>query len=362
MGRTTLATFIDLKKAFDTVNLDILLTKLCLAGVRGNLMKWCRSYLLGRRQKTVANGFTSDVLPTTCGVPQGSVLGPLLFLIYINDLQNVLQNCHVKLYADDTVIYQSGVNGFEAADILQTDMDKFSIWCNENKLTVNAKKTKLMIFAQHFINNTSIQIVPTFKYLGLLLDSTLSFNSHIASLIRLISYKMSLLAKLKKYLNNNVALLIYKTMLLPYFDYADIIFHKAKSADLGKIQRLQNRCLRLCLGYNRFHSTDKAHKTAQVPFLEDRRKAHLLNFMYLRQGRKDLINNREIRTRANDAPLFLVTVPKCEAFKRSVGYHGAVEWNNLPPATRNVNPFLVFKFHRKKDMLFPLTLINADDN
>ena len=373
MGRTTLAAFIDLKKAFDTVNLDILLTKLCLAGVRGTLMKWCRNYLLDRCQKTVANGHTSEILPITCGVPQGSVLGPLFFLIYVNDLQNVLKKCHVKLYADDTVIYQSGVTGHEAAKILQDDINNFIGWCGENKLTLNVKKTKIMIFASRsrvkkankvkiLINNKPVQIVPTFKYLGLLLDSTLSYNSHIASLIRLISHKMSLLAKLKKYLNKNVALLIYKTMLLPYFDYSDIIFHKANSSDLSKLQRLQNRCLRLCLGFDRLYSTDKAHKAALVPFLEDRRKAHLLNFMYLRQNRKDLLNTREIRTRANDAPLFHVTIPKCEAFKRCVGYHGAIEWNNLPPAARNVNPYLVFKFHRKKDMLFPLTLININND
>ena len=107
-GMTTLATFIDLRKAFDTVNLSILKSKLERAGIRGNSLFWCTDYLAGRKQRTVANGITSKFLPVTCGVPQGSVLGPLFFLIYVNDLDAVLHDCNVKLYADDTILYQSG--------------------------------------------------------------------------------------------------------------------------------------------------------------------------------------------------------------------------------------------------------------
>ena len=158
---------------------------------------------------------------------------------------------------------------------------------------------------------------------------------------------MTVLAKLKKYLNNNVALQIYKSMLLPYLDYADVIFSGSNSGDLEKLHRLQNRCLRICLGYDRYYSTDRAHKKAMVPFLKDRCRAHGLNFMFNRQGRRELLNVREIRTRAHDAPLFNVTVPRCEAFKRSVGYFGSVGWNALSPDLRNTNQYLPFKFLQK---------------
>ena len=102
----------------------------------------------------------------------------------------------------------------------------------------------------------------TFKYLGMVLDPTLNFNHHISSVIRTVLHKITLLAKVKKYLNNDVALQIYKSMFLPYLDYADVIFSRSNSSDLTKLQRLQNRCLRLCLGYDRLFSTNRAHKQA----------------------------------------------------------------------------------------------------
>ena len=367
-GDVTLAAFVDLRKAFDTVNMDILKSKLYEAGVRGSILNWCASYLQNRSQQTIVNNTLSSCLPVTCGVPQGSVLGPLFFLVYVNDLAYVLNECKVKLYADDTVIYKSSVDHSIASRELQRDIDNFCEWCRENKLTVNSRKTKLMVFgsrsrvkkAKHVkivVNGEPLQLVPSFKYLGLILDSTLNYNQHIASVIRTVLHKTSLLSKVKRYLRDDVALQIYKSMILPYLDYADAIFHKANTTDLDKLQRLQNRCLKICANRNMRFSTDQAHKMALVPFLVDRRTSHVLNFMYKRQGRRDLLNTREIRTRAHDAPLFEVSIPRCEAFKRSIGYFGSTAWNSLCPTTRKIDSYLAFKFLQRKSMLSPLSLI-----
>ena len=145
-GNTTLAVYIDLKKAFDTVDNDILINKLGRAGIRGDLLKWCKSYLGNRSQCTLANGVTSSRLPVTCGVPQGSVLGPLFFLTYVNDVQFALDDCGIQLYADNTVLYQAGINSHEAAIKLQRSLDLFVTWCKVNKLTINIMKTKLMVY------------------------------------------------------------------------------------------------------------------------------------------------------------------------------------------------------------------------
>ena len=134
-----------------------------------------------------------------------------------------------------------------------------------------------------------------------------------------------LLGKVKKYLHDNVALQIYKLMLLPYFDYADVIFHNSMSGSLEKLQRLQNKCLRLCSGQVRNASTNRIHKLLGIPFLKDRRRMHILNFMYIRKNKPGMLNVWEIRTRAHDVTLFNVTIPRCAAFKRSVSYSGAVE-------------------------------------
>ena len=162
---------------------------------------------------------------------------------------------------------------------------------------------------------------------------------------------------MKRYLTDKVALQIYKSMLLPYFDYADVILCKANMKDLDKLQTLQNKCLKICMGKDRRFNTERVHKLAKVPFLSDRRNAHLLNFMYGRKGNRALLNTREMRTRAHDAPLFNVPVPRCEAFKRSISYFGSTEWNNLGPDIRNIDRYLTFKYKQKEAMLHPLNYI-----
>ena len=133
----------------------------------------------------------------------------------------------------------------------------------DNQLEI--KKIKKAKNVRLFLNGDKLQKVPTFKYLGMVLDPTLNVNHHISSVIRTVLHKMTLLSKVKKYLNNDVALQIYKSMLLPYLDHADVIFSGLNSSDLANLQCLQNRCLRLCLGYDRFFSTDRSHKWAMVP-------------------------------------------------------------------------------------------------
>ena len=318
-GNTTLAEFIDLKKAFDTVNLEILKKKLDKLGIRNKTLDWCSSYLSNRYQCTYANGVTSDLLPVTCGVPQGSVLGPLFFLVVVND---ALDFCGVKLYADDTVLYRLGINSWEVAEKPQRSITRFSKWCEENSLTINIAKTKIMSFGSRHnvkkaknvivkLGNDKLQQVPSYKYLGMLLDSTLNYNLHVNQVIRTVLDKLLLLTKMKKYLRDNTATCIYKSMLLPYLDYADVVFDGALNKDISKLQKVQDKCLKVCLGKDRRYSIDAKYKLVNVPFLKDRRQAHMLNFMVTRKSKVHLLNNRERRTRAHDAPLFETSIPRC---------------------------------------------------
>ena len=207
----------------------------------------------------------------------------------------------------------------------------------------------------------TLKLVPSFKYLGVVLDPTLSYGQHINAVISTVQHKIYLLGKVKRYLNNEVATQIYKSMILPYLDYADVVFCKANTTGLEKLQRLQNRGLRLCLGHDRRYNTVRAHKEAKTPFLRERRRAHTLNFMHARKTKKtNLLNKREIRTRAHDAPLFNLAIPMSEAFKRSVGYHGSEEWNRLAPEVRNIESYLEFKGEQKETMLTSLQLLNQN--
>ena len=175
-GEVTLATFIDLCKAFDTVNHIILLSKLKELGIKGNPLAWIKDYIDNRNQKTYANGLTSTSLRISCGVPQGSVLGPLLFLIYINDVDVNTEYCKVCLYADDTVLYVLDKCPQIAHQKMQSDIHALSRWCNKNQLTVNIKKTKCVLFASKYrtrktrllpisMNGTELNYTDHYKYL-----------------------------------------------------------------------------------------------------------------------------------------------------------------------------------------------------
>ena len=176
----TLAAFIDFRKAFDCVQHTVLLDKLKQLNVKYELQDWVRNYLLERKQRVLANGTYSSFQHITQGVPQGSVLGPLLYIIYANDLVKTVKHCKIAMYADDTVIYTANTD-FETSVVdLQTDMNSLANWCESNGLTVNTEKTKLMLFgSKHLLNklplfeikfnDTVLQTVGS--YLGVTLDS-----------------------------------------------------------------------------------------------------------------------------------------------------------------------------------------------
>ena len=358
----SLAAFIDLRKAFDTVDHTILLNKLKCYGVSSSNLNWCTNYLANRTQSTLANGILSPEHGITCGVPQGSVIGPLFFVLYVNDIQLATRDSKTQLYADDTVIFAAGEDKVSAVQKLQPALNQFSIWCKANKLTLNASKTKLMIFGTRYkvkkardvivkVGGTTLQVVPSYKYLGFTLDSTLSFNCHVKTVSSLVAYKANLLAKIRKFLTVPVAMKIYKSMILPYFDYGDVVYNQAGQEGLDKLQRLQNRCLKICMGFNMRFETEALHAETRVPRLHKRRRAHVNNFMYGRLCRPALLDTRDIRTRAHDARLFRVAVPKIEAYKRSVVYAGSVQWNSLSAEIRSTNNFDLFKAKQKSVML-----------
>ena len=254
--------------------------------------------------------------------------------MYVNDLQRALGNVHVQLYADDTVIYVTGKNAQSLTTRLQLNLNRLSKWCKGNKLTLNPSKTKQMVYGTRqaiknarinplVLDGKVIQSVPTFKYLGFTLDSTLTYKAHINDVTKKVLHKRTLLAKIKPFLTKDAAIKIYKMMILPYFGYCDVIYQTTNANELDKLQRIQNKCLKTCLQVHRLAGTEDIHRSTKCCLLAPRRNANLCNFMFLRRLKGHNIDDRAIDTRLHDAPLFRVDVPNKDTFKRSVLYSGS---------------------------------------
>ena len=191
--------FLDLKKAFDTVDYEILLKKLNFYGVDSISLKWFQSYLTDRKQRTYVNGSLSDYGSTVCGVSQGSIVGPLLFLIYINDLPASGLSSIPRLYADDTCLILTSHDPTDLQITLNNDLNKVQSWLEANKLSLNVKKTKYSIIATQYkvahldhqpdvrINGHSVDRVRTHRYLGVEIDDTLTWHSQIDQIVKKVS-------------------------------------------------------------------------------------------------------------------------------------------------------------------------------
>ncbi len=203
-GKLTGVIYIDLKKAFDTVDHGLLIKKMGRYGIANIELNWFHSYLSNRRQTVTVNGEKSEPMEITYGVPQGSIMGPLMFNMYVNDLPDVNTKSRIVMYADDTAIVFTDSDPRSIQTALNQDLALVKNWLDENKLTLNAKKTKFMVFGTRRrlkkcrnirinLENEEIERVETFKYLGVWLDEVLNFNAHVEKLSKKISSMMMMM-------------------------------------------------------------------------------------------------------------------------------------------------------------------------
>lgn len=254
--------FIDLSKAFDCVNHSILLEKIAWAGVRGPALDLIKSYLTGRFQCVLIDNCYSEHLPVSCGVPQGSVLGPLLFLVYINDLFRLGISGKPFLYADDSAFFYTG-NDFAAnVDMIQSDLSILGDFFRINKLSMNVSKTKLIHFRSGrrspiipdlVFDGNIIEAVPSVVYLGLSLDCCLAWRTHVSDLCRKLAPVVGILGRLRYYLPTKILRLIYFGLFHSRISYLTGIWGSASACILHQLQVLQNRALRQVHKLNRFH-------------------------------------------------------------------------------------------------------------
>ena len=237
------------------MNHKILLTKLEHYGVRGLLLKWFESYLTDRKQYVFYNGESSDLKCITCGVPQGSVLGPLLFLIYINDLPNVSDKLKFFLFADDTNIYFECDNLLTMERIINKELEQLNLWLNVNRLALNISKTNFVIFhtvnkTLHHkvtlkINNKAIMQKDYIKYLGVIIDCHLNWKQHILNISKKISRSIGVMYKLREFMNTKMLKNIYYSLIYSHLVYAIQVWGSACDTELNKILILQKKAVRM---------------------------------------------------------------------------------------------------------------------
>ena len=241
---------LDFSKAFDKVNHLKLLFKLSQHGVKGNTLNWIRSFLLGRTQAVVLEGERSAEAPVTSGVPQGSVLGPLLFLLYINDLPQNIQS-QVRLFADDTAVYLT-VTSSEDANTLQADLDTLQEWERTWDMEFNPSKCQILhitrsrqpLQSQYTLHGQFLESVDSAKYLGVNITQDLNWNHHINEITGKANRTLGFVKRNVKTKNEAVKELAYKTLVRPQVEYASSVWNPHTKQNISKIEMVQRRAAR----------------------------------------------------------------------------------------------------------------------
>ena len=283
------AVFLDISKAFDKVWHEGLIFKLQQNGISGNLLKLFQNYLHNRKQRVLMNGSFSDYSPVQSGVPQGSVLGPLFFLIYINDLEN-----SIKFFADDTMLFSIVNDPLISANDLNHDLDLIGQWAHQWKMEFNPDPTKQateVLFSckkstqnhpQLFFNGTVVSKVKEQKHLGLILESDLSFGKHLNEKMIKAKKNIGILKHLSQFLPLKTLDQMYKALVRSHLDYCDIIYHDPPHVNqpplgtslttlMEKVERIQYQAALAITGAWQGSSRSKLYDELGWEPLSDRR-------------------------------------------------------------------------------------------
>ena len=352
-GEYVCGIFVDLEKAFDTVHHDILCKKLEFYGLRGNVNKLIKSYLSNRKQFVSINGYDSDVKDVTCGVPQGSSLGPLLFLLYINDLRLCLSETSCGHFADDTFIVFNSKKPKTIETVINHELKKVTKWLRLNKLSLNAAKTEVIFFRskRHSLNYDKLSIkmngfkltpVDYIKYLGMYIDKHLDWNQHIQELSKKLNRANGILSKLRYNTTLEICLQVYHAVFYSYLIYGCNVWGFTSEENLNAIQVLQNKCLRIITFAPYNSNVDQSFLDHKLLKVREVIKSHQLKVAYDFHDKSlpdDLMDLFRLSTNVhttnqtlNSALNNLIHIPKIKTVSygnHSIRYHCAKLWNQM---------------------------------
>ena len=351
--------FCDISKAFDRVWHRGLLLKLENYGINGHLLQWFEDYLKDRSQKVLINETSSSEKFISAGVPQGSVLGPLLFLIYINDISDELTGL-ARLFADDTSLSYSSTNLQQIEIVLNEDLRKLSEWAKKWLILFNPLKTEVMLISNIFndgnieliMDGMVLKIVEFHKHLGVYLSSTNKWSKHIDTIIESASKQISFLRKIKYRFSKETLNTLYCTYIRPLLEYASEVWDGCTQTDTNRLEQVQLNAARIVTGLPIFASLNSLYAETGWETLSKRRINKKLSLMYKIVNREapgylidllpDQINERtpyQLRNNQN----FEVPFTRLCSFENSFYPSTLRLWNDLDIETRNSPTLLEFK-------------------
>ena len=367
-GECIVAVFLDLSKAFDTVDHSILLKKLNHIGVRGVALDWFKSYLNQRKQFTKYKDKHSRYQTSTYSVPQGSNLGPLLFIIYINDLVYSLKKLNVTLFADDTCLYLSGNNLNLLIHNVNIELKEVKNWLNSNKLTLNLVKSHYMVFhrnknlvnnlneAKIIIDSHNLQKLEQTKFLGLILQSNLKWDTHIKNISNKLNKYSGILYKIRDNLDRKSLKLFYNGLVYPQLTYANIIWGNTFTSHLKPLVIAQKRIIRTMMYRHRIHHTN--NDFLELSFLKLPEINIYFGLVFVFKSLNSLVfpinyfthqNNPHYNLR-NTSDLTLPLLPTLQG-QKSPSFYCAKLWNDIPAYIKSMPSVSSFKSSLKSYLI-----------
>ena len=358
------AAFVDFAKAFDVIDHNLLIKKLLLYGLSSKTVKFLSSFLGSRRQKVYQSMMCSEFLPIEYGVPQGSILGPILFSIYINDLPlYISSNC--ELFADDTTLHNTHKHANSVCAELQKDLLKLETWAKLNHMALHPQKSKFMLITTRqkrqninynlqelFLSGKTLEEVDAHKLLGLTIDKNLSWSSHVSYLTKKLSRKVFQLNRIKHFLDQHTRKLFFHAYIQPDIDYASTCWDLASQNCLKPLQRLYKRSLKVILLQSSSLLSVDYKNLNILPFdLKCRFNKGILMYKIMNHLSPTYLSEKfHILTARRKCSIY-VPRPRTDLFMSSLSFSGAKLWNELPDCLRQKNSLQSFKTTYHKYLL-----------